>query len=124
MEHSKPSTGFLIDGFPREINQVEAFEREIAPVKFILFFDCTEATMEHRLLRRAQLDGHRREEADLKIIKRRLRTFAQTTLPTMQYFIKRDRCISVCLFDLAHHPFRSLPKRPWISSFKKHESFL
>jgi adenylate kinase family enzyme len=33
-------TQFLIDGFPREMQQCIDFEREITPCQFCLFFDC------------------------------------------------------------------------------------
>jgi adenylate kinase len=35
------STGFLIDGYPREPAQGAAFETMIAPVDIILYFDCS-----------------------------------------------------------------------------------
>lgn len=34
------SSGFLIDGYPREKNQGAAFEKSIAPVDIILYFEC------------------------------------------------------------------------------------
>ncbi len=31
---------FLVDGFPRALDQAEAFEKDIMPCKAVLFFDC------------------------------------------------------------------------------------
>lgn len=33
---------FLIDGFPRAIDQAETFERDVKPPGLVLFFDCPE----------------------------------------------------------------------------------
>ena len=33
---------FLIDGFPRAIDQAETFERDVKPPALVLFFDCPE----------------------------------------------------------------------------------
>jgi hypothetical protein len=33
---------FLVDGFPRALDQAEAFEKDIMPCKTVLFFDCPE----------------------------------------------------------------------------------
>jgi adenylate kinase family enzyme len=36
---------FLIDGFPRKMDQAIKFEQTVVPSKFTLFFDCPEKTM-------------------------------------------------------------------------------
>lgn len=36
------TVGYLIDGYPREKDQGAAFERQIAPVDIILYFECEE----------------------------------------------------------------------------------
>lgn len=33
---------FLIDGFPREVHQAEAFEKEVSPPQLVIFYDCPE----------------------------------------------------------------------------------
>jgi adenylate kinase len=33
---------FLVDGFPRALDQAEAFEKDIMPCKTVIFFDCPE----------------------------------------------------------------------------------
>ena len=33
---------FLIDGFPRAIDQAETFEKDVKPPELVLFFDCPE----------------------------------------------------------------------------------
>lgn len=36
------TVGYLIDGYPREKDQGAAFEKQIAPVDIILYFECAE----------------------------------------------------------------------------------
>ncbi|KAI1708435.1 adenylate kinase domain-containing protein [Ditylenchus destructor] len=51
----KKCKGFLIDGYPREVQQGIDFEREIQPSKLVFYFDVTnEKTLIERLLKRAQ----------------------------------------------------------------------
>jgi adenylate kinase family enzyme len=49
--------GFLIDGFPRQLDQALSFENTIAECKFVLFFDCPENILEQRLLKRGETSG-------------------------------------------------------------------
>ncbi len=35
---------FLIDGFPREIHQAHAFEREVKPPQLVIYYDCPKVT--------------------------------------------------------------------------------
>merc|ERR1712042_305516 len=46
------SKGYLIDGYPREVQQGKEFEAEILPCTKILYFDVSDATMTERLLNR------------------------------------------------------------------------
>lgn len=67
------SKGFLIDGYPREKEQGILFEKKIAPVNLILFFDASEKTLVERLLGRAKTSG--RVDDNEETIKKRLHTF-------------------------------------------------
>lgn len=67
------SKGFLIDGYPREKEQGILFEKNIAPVNVVLFFDCSENTLVERLLGRAKTSG--RVDDNEETIKKRLKTF-------------------------------------------------
>lgn len=48
---------FLIDGFPRKMDQAIAFEEKVVPSQFTLFFDCPEDVMQERLLNRGKTSG-------------------------------------------------------------------
>lgn len=67
------STGFLIDGYPREKEQGILFEQKIKPVDLVLFFDASEDTLVKRLLGRAVTSG--RVDDNEETIKKRLNTF-------------------------------------------------
>lgn len=67
------STGFLIDGYPREKDQGLAFESQITPVNLILFFECEEDTLLERLMHRA-LSSERVDDNE-ETIKKRIQTF-------------------------------------------------
>ncbi len=63
---------FLVDGFPRNQNNLDGWEgimNEFAEVKFVLFFDCPEAVMEERLLSRGKTSG--RADDNIDSIKKR-----------------------------------------------------
>lgn len=52
MKASTGSKRFLIDGFPRKMDQALKFEEKVCESKFVLFFDCPEEEMLNRLLNR------------------------------------------------------------------------
>ncbi|XP_019763510.1 adenylate kinase isoenzyme 1 isoform X1 [Dendroctonus ponderosae] len=67
------SKGYLIDGYPREKEQGILFEKTIAPVNLVIFYDASEATLVERLLGRAKTSG--RVDDNEETIKKRLNTF-------------------------------------------------
>ena len=84
---------FLIDGFPRKMDQAIAFEEKVVPSKITLFFDCDEETMKERLLKRGQTSG--RADDNEESIRKRFRTFVDTSMPVVDYFEKDGRVVKV-----------------------------
>ncbi|KAI0176386.1 uridylate kinase [Hypoxylon sp. FL1284] len=84
---------FLIDGFPRKLDQAVKFEEAVVPARFVLFFDCPEAEMERRLLERGKTSG--REDDNAESIRKRFRTFVDTSMPVVDYFDKQGRVVRV-----------------------------
>ncbi|KAF2645770.1 UMP-CMP kinase-like protein [Massarina eburnea CBS 473.64] len=84
---------FLIDGFPRKLDQAHAFERSVVPSKFTLFFDCPEAEMEKRLLNRGKTSG--RADDNIESIKKRFKTFVETSMPVVNEFEGQGRVVKV-----------------------------
>lgn len=75
---------FLIDGFPREMQQALTFEETVVPSRFTLFFDCPEDTMLERLLNRGKTSG--RIDDNIDSIKKRFKTFVDDSMPVVEYF--------------------------------------
>ncbi|KAI1810995.1 uridylate kinase [Poronia punctata] len=84
---------FLIDGFPRKFDQAVKFEEAVCPAKFVLFYDCPEEEMERRLLERGKTSG--RDDDNAESIRKRFRTFIETSMPVVDYFDKQDRVVRI-----------------------------
>jgi UMP-CMP kinase len=94
VEKDKDHKGkFLIDGFPRKMDQALKFEETVCPSKFVLFYDCPEEEMQKRLLKRGQTSG--RSDDNAESIKKRFKTFVETSMPVVDYFQKENRVIKI-----------------------------
>jgi len=89
MKKAKNSKGFLIDGYPREIEQGIEFEKTIAPCSFVLWIDASQETMMERLLSRGLTSG--RADDNEETIKNRLETFVKSTEPVIDYYKEQDK---------------------------------
>lgn len=84
---------FLIDGFPRKMDQAVKFEESVCEAKYVLFFDCPEEEMQKRLLKRGETSG--RADDNLESIKKRFKTFVDTSMPVVDYYEKEGKVIKV-----------------------------
>jgi len=80
---------FLIDGYPRAMDQVAPFEEQVGAASFVLFFDASEAAM------RARMAGRGRADDNEDAIAKRLRTFRQTSLPVVQAFARLGKVVRI-----------------------------
>lgn len=85
------SKGFLIDGYPREVQQGKEFEAEILPCTQILYFDVSDTTMTERLLNRGKSSG--RVDDNEETIKKRLATFHQHSKPVIDAYASKCKSI-------------------------------
>ncbi|WYZ34667.1 hypothetical protein EsH8_I_000943 [Colletotrichum jinshuiense] len=90
---TKGNKRFLIDGFPRKMDQAIKFEETVCPAKLVLFYDCPEAVMESRLLERGKTSG--RADDNAESIRKRFRTFVETSMPVVDYFEKEGRVVKL-----------------------------
>ncbi|KAI7848973.1 adenylate kinase-domain-containing protein [Circinella umbellata] len=88
METSK-STRFLIDGFPRKMDQAIKFEEVVVPSKVVLYFECPEEVMLKRLLKRGESSG--RIDDNIESIKKRFNVFTETSFPVIEAFEKQNK---------------------------------
>eukprot|EP00003_Mantamonas_plastica_P024868 TRINITY_DN473_c0_g2_i1.p1 TRINITY_DN473_c0_g2~~TRINITY_DN473_c0_g2_i1.p1 ORF type:complete len:236 (-),score=89.82 TRINITY_DN473_c0_g2_i1:56-763(-) len=77
----------LIDGFPRSMDNATMFEDQVGNFDVILFFECSEEVMEKRLLSRGKSSG--RSDDNLATIKKRFRTFLETSMPVVEMYEDR-----------------------------------
>ncbi|CAG8517532.1 16050_t:CDS:2 [Funneliformis caledonium] len=80
------SNRFLIDGFPRQLDQAFAFEKDVIEATCILFFDCPEEVMLQRLLKRGETSG--RSDDNRETIMKRFKTFIETSYPVVEHYRK------------------------------------
>jgi adenylate kinase len=84
-------SGFVLDGFPRTVNQAEALDRRLAglgtPLEAALSFDVTEEELLRRLAGRAAAQ-HRADDAE-QTIRHRLEVFGIKTRPLIDYYRHR-----------------------------------
>lgn len=92
-EVAQGNTRFLIDGFPRKMDQALTFEDNVAKSKFTLFFECPEQVMLSRLLERGKTSG--RTDDNAESIKKRFKTFLETSMPVVEHFGKEGRVVKV-----------------------------
>ena len=83
------SNGFLIDGYPRKVEQGVEFERDIVPCSMCLYIDASDKTMKERLLSRGKSSG--RSDDNEESIKQRLRVFHDATEPVIAYYDKQGK---------------------------------
>jgi UMP-CMP kinase len=84
---------FLIDGFPRKMDQALKFEEVVCPARLVLFYDCPEAEMERRLLERGKTSG--RADDNAESIRKRFRTFVDTSMPVVHHYEAEGRVVKV-----------------------------
>ena len=72
-EEGSTKTGFLIDGYPRELDQGILFEKNVCPVDLIIFFEVSNETLKKRLLGRAAVS--KRADDNEETINKRIEIF-------------------------------------------------
>jgi UMP-CMP kinase len=99
MERTTRTTGrknFLIDGFPRSLSNLEAwyevFGRE-AELPTMVYFECPFEVLEQRILGRARYSG--RADDNVEAMRRRFDTFKAETLPTVELFKGKGKCVDI-----------------------------
>lgn len=87
------SNGFLIDGYPRKVEQGIEFEKKIGQPEIVLFVDASDETMKERLLKRGQTSG--RVDDNEESIKNRIDTFHKATEPVIDHYDKQNKLRTV-----------------------------
>ncbi|XP_034664265.1 UMP-CMP kinase [Drosophila subobscura] len=91
LENAMKNSGkslFLIDGFPRNQDNLDGWNRQMSEkvdMQFVLFFDCDEEVCVKRCLNRGQ-DGSGRSDDNLESLKKRIQTYNNDSLPIIKHF--------------------------------------
>lgn len=113
--------GWLINvrktGFPRKMDQALKFEEAVCPSKFTLFFDCPEGVMQERLLNRGKTSG--RADDNAESIKKRFKTFEETSMPVVEYFEKEGKVEKVPATQSPEEVYAEVQKRMDKRGFEK-----
>ncbi|KAF7777447.1 hypothetical protein Agabi119p4_3519 [Agaricus bisporus var. burnettii] len=80
---------FLIDGFPRNIEQAKSFDDTICLSSLVLFYDTSEDVLIRRIIERSKTSG--REDDNLESIKKRLRTYQKDTMPVIDEYKSKNK---------------------------------
>ncbi|KAF2099188.1 putative uridylate kinase [Rhizodiscina lignyota] len=100
---------FLIDGFPRKMDQALKFEEAVCLSKFTLFFDCPEDVMQERLLNRGKTSG--RSDDNAESIKKRFKTFVETSMPVVKHYEKEGKVVIVDATPTPENVYEDVKKK-------------
>ncbi|XP_026496488.2 UMP-CMP kinase [Vanessa tameamea] len=84
-------TRFLIDGFPRNKDNLEGWERVMSDktkLLFVLFFECSRDICTERCLKRGAA-GSGRSDDNMESLKKRFNTYINDTMPIINYYDKQ-----------------------------------
>ncbi|KAJ3158326.1 hypothetical protein HDU86_003035 [Geranomyces michiganensis] len=87
------SSRFLVDGFPRKMDQALKFEEAVCPSKFVLYYECPEQEMLKRLMKRGETSG--RVDDNIESIKKRFKVFEDTSYPVIEHYKEQDKVQTV-----------------------------
>lgn len=84
---------FLVDGFPRAMDQAAVFEEAVCHPSRVLFLDVPDDEMVKRLLHRGLTSG--RGDDNAETIKHRLKTFHNQSLPVIDRYSAEGKVASI-----------------------------
>ena len=87
---------FLIDGYPRNLGNIEAWNEVFgsqSKILCVLFLDCALDVCMERLIKRSETSG--RSDDDVNIIKKRFVTFQNENKPILETMEKMTKIVNV-----------------------------
>ncbi|MGH3384660.1 MAG: adenylate kinase [Nocardioidaceae bacterium] len=89
--------GFLLDGYPRTVDQVKTLDEMLAeqqhPLERVLVLEVDRDELVGRLLKRAEVEG--RTDDTEEVVRRRQEVYAEETAPLIEIYHERDLVVSV-----------------------------
>ncbi|MDA3146204.1 adenylate kinase [Leucobacter sp. UCMA 4100] len=97
LQQDDAKNGFLLDGYPRTVDQVHALDAMLAPVNAkldaVVLLEADTDEVVARLLNRAQLEG--RADDTEEVIRHRQEVYAEQTAPLIHLFSERGILVAV-----------------------------
>ncbi|KAG0574047.1 hypothetical protein KC19_VG230600 [Ceratodon purpureus] len=95
IEQSNDASGYILDGFPRAVNQAKGFTKQVKAPSLVLYLHAPHEVLKHRLMQRGQISG--RADDNAETIRKRLATFKKQSLPVVTYYEKTNTTVKrVC----------------------------
>lgn len=92
---ANPSKNYLIDGFPRAVDQAIYFEQNVCECQNVLFYDVSEETLMERCLTRAANSTVQRDDDNAETLKNRLQAFKDMSKPVVELYSKFGKVRSI-----------------------------
>ena len=92
---SNSYSGFILDGFPRTLNQAIALENLLAEVghgklNAVISLTANDEILKERIMKRAAMEG-RQDDASPEIISERIKTYHIKTKPLISFYEERGK---------------------------------
>jgi adenylate kinase len=90
-------SGWILDGFPRNLAQAEALDAMLTeigqPLDVIVLLEIADDVARERMLRRAEIEG--RADDTPEVIERRLATYHEQTEPVVRFYLASGKLVQV-----------------------------
>jgi len=93
IEKNPEAAGFLIDGYPRTVDQGKSFEEKVGECCAVVYLEADNETMVGRLLERAKTSG--RADDNEETIRKRLTVFSEQTKPVVEHYKGANKCTQI-----------------------------
>ncbi len=97
LEAPDAAAGFLLDGFPRTMHQVDALddylERHNIALDAVVVLDVDDETLIERLLKRAEIEG--RSDDNEETIRNRMRVYNDSTAPLLDHYSEQGLVLDI-----------------------------
>jgi len=92
----KGTTKFLVDGFPRNEDNVQGWDKVIGDsmdIRGVLFFDLALEEMERRVLKRGENSGRTDDTAE--VIRKRISTHIESSVPIVAMYRQKNMLVTI-----------------------------
>ena len=86
---------YIIDGFPRKVDQADTFEATVNPFAAMIFIDVSDEVLLSRLLNRAQTSEVKRSDDTPEGFQKRLKVFHDVSYPVLEHFQKKNKAFVI-----------------------------